>query len=103
MTDDKNHDLDELIRAASERDVDEGAIFRSVLGQIDDAENRRSLFHLPTFGPGTVVAGFAAMMLVAGFAGYTLPDLTLGAEEEGFLVLAMGGDALASGLLGGDQ
>lgn len=103
MTDDKNHDLDDLIRAASNRDVDEGTIFRSVLGKIDDAEDRRGWFSLPAFGPGTAVAGFAAMMVVAGFAGYSLPGLSLGAPEEDFLVLAMGGDALTNGFLGGGQ
>lgn len=99
MTDDKNRDLDDLIRAASQRDVDDSAIFRSVMGQIDDAADRRPWFRLPDFSPATAIAGFAAMLFVAGFAGYSLPDLTMGAPEEDLLVLAMGGDSL-SGLLG---
>ena len=96
MTDNKNRDLDDLIRAASDRDVDEGAIFRSVVGQIDQADARGSWFRLPEFGPGTAAAGFAAMMFVAGFAGYALPDLALGPPEDDLLVLAMGSDSLTN-------
>ncbi|MEM7058771.1 MAG: hypothetical protein AAF557_14365 [Pseudomonadota bacterium] len=97
MTDqDKNQDLDDLIRAASARETDEGTTFRSVLGWID-AEEKRTFFRLPSFGPNMAAAGFAAMLFAAGITGYALPELTLGDPEDDFLLLAMGDPGATSG------
>lgn len=85
----QDKDLDDLIRAASARDTDEAATYRAVLEQITQPE-RQPLFRLPGFGPNMAAAGFAAMMCIAGLAGYTLPDLTLGDPDDDLFLIALG-------------
>jgi len=95
---DEDKKLDDLIRVASARKTDETATFRSVLGKIDTAE-RKAIFRVPNLGPNMAAAGFAAMMCMAGIAGYALPDLTLGEPEDDMLLLAFGETGSPSGSL----
>lgn len=95
---DHDKDLDDLIRTASGRETDDSATFRAVLRKIDTAEARPPL-RLPSFGPNIAAAGFAAMMFMAGFVGYTLPDLTLGDPDEDMLLLALGDTGPTAGSL----
>ncbi|MEM1372087.1 MAG: hypothetical protein AAGG72_07660 [Pseudomonadota bacterium] len=98
MTQDKkDHDLqiDDLVLSASEREADESAIFSAVNNKLDASP--RSWFRLPSIGANTAVAGFAVMMLAAGFVGYNLPDIAIGSTEDGLLLLAMGEPSLIDG------
>ena len=103
-----DHDpsLDDLVRAASQRDADEGAIYHSVIRKLD--EPRQPWLSLPSLGPSTAIAGFAAMMFVAGLVGYALPDLAAADSEESILSLAVGEPTLVNGslaslVIGSDQ
>lgn len=84
---DDDRRIDDLIRAASARDVDQDKLYRSVLDQLEP-QPKPSWIKLPSLGPNLVAAGFAAMLLFAGFAGYSLPDI--GSDEDQFLALAIG-------------
>lgn len=76
--------IDALVRAASARDVDEAALACAVHAKLAP---RQAWLTLPRFGPNLAAAGFAAMLLVAGVAGYALPDL--GGADDDLLLLAM--------------
>lgn len=82
--------LDALVRAASERETDEPALYQSVLGRLDPEEHQRLTPIFWPFSSGLAAAGFAALFLTAGLGGYVLPDLAFTDPETQILAIAMG-------------
>lgn len=83
---DDDRQIDDLVRAASDGDVDTDALTRAVNRRLDAPA--RPWLALPSLGPATAAAGFAAMMVIAGAAGYALPGLYT--PEDALLNLAFG-------------
>lgn len=86
--DDDDARLDALVRAASARDVDAAAIKRRVNERL--ATRGGTAWRLPAFGPQLAVAGFATMLIAAGLAGYSAPDLLDYGIDQQMLMLAFG-------------
>lgn len=82
--------LDELVRAASDRAVDTDAIHRATIARIDGVGWGQGW--MPEFGPRAFAGGFAAMLLAAGFAGYSAPFLFGPGFGDPILGLALGTD-----------
>lgn len=93
--DERERALDDLIRTASDRDADEGAITRAVFDRLD-AGARRPVLRLPDLGPVMAAASFTMMLLAAGYAGYSLPGP---APEDDVLTLAIGDTRAIGGLI----
>ncbi|MEM9061870.1 MAG: hypothetical protein AAGD13_15530 [Pseudomonadota bacterium] len=87
--DDRDKELDALVRAASAAPTDEVGTYYKVLSRIDAAP-RPALIPLPGLSPNLALASFAALMLAAGAAGYALPDLTTQGADDQILALAFG-------------
>ena len=83
------HEIDALVRAASDRETDETAIYYKVIGRLDERPAIWTAM-LPRFGPNLAAAGFASLMVAAGFMGYALPDLANAGTDEQILALAFG-------------
>ncbi len=87
--DDETDRIDALVRAASARDTNAEKLRRAVNDRLDAQAGAR-VFLRPFFTPRLAVAGFATMLLAAGFGGYHLPGLATGDPDESMLLLAMG-------------
>lgn len=85
----ESREIDDLVRAASDRATDETQTCFKVLARID-AEPAAPRWYLPAIGPQMATAGFAALMLAAGVAGYQLPEIASGSTEQDILLMAFG-------------
>ena len=83
--DDRDRRLAALIRQASQRETDQAALARAVLGRLDQPAGR--VPRLPSFAPQLAAASFALLLLAAGFTGYTLSGF---GPEDGTLFLTLG-------------
>jgi hypothetical protein len=104
--------LDRLVLDAAAAETDEVALTRKVLAKIADerkpAGALSGLWRLWTMP--AVASGFAALLLVAAFAGYTLAERGLDAADDSLMAFTLGegglgdtGGGLLDELGGGEQ
>ncbi|MEM8836762.1 MAG: hypothetical protein AAGE89_01615 [Pseudomonadota bacterium] len=85
-------EINALVRAASGVDVDEAKLTRNVLTKIAvETNGKSSAFYggFRSYSPAAACAGFAMLMLGAGFFGYVLGDIMGFAGDDQFLLLAL--------------
>jgi hypothetical protein len=94
--------LDRLILDAAAAETDEIALARKVLAKIGDERrpaNALSGGFLRMWTMPAAASGFAALLLVAAFAGYTVAERRLDATDDSLMALALGGGELGGGIL----
>ncbi|MEP9386873.1 hypothetical protein [Mesorhizobium sp. KR9-304] len=103
VTAEPDDELDRLILDAARADTDEVALTRKVLAKIA-AEGKpagssvsgafRRMWTMPA-----AASGFAALLLVAALAGYTMADRGMDAGDDALMAFALGGESLDGGIL----
>jgi hypothetical protein len=95
--------LDRLILDAAHAETDEVALTRKVLARIADERKQTGAFLSGGFWRmwtmPAAASGFAALLLVAALAGYTIADRRLDAADDSLMAFALGGESLDGGVL----
>jgi len=103
--DEANEDdaLDRLILDAASVETDEAVLTREVLARIADEQKPAGalsgLWRMWTMP--VAASGFAALLLVAALAGYTLAERRLDAADDSLMAFALGEGGLGDGEFGG--
>jgi hypothetical protein len=102
-TADADDALDRLILDAAQAETDEVALTRKVLARIADERTQAGAFLSNGLSRiwtmPAAASGFAALLLVAALAGYTIADRRLDAADDSLMAFALGGAGLDGGVL----
>lgn len=95
--------LDRLVLDAAAAETDEAALTRKVLAKIADERKPANVLSGGVWRMWTMPAAassFAALLLVAAFAGYVAAEQGLDATDDSLMAFALGEESLGNGELG---